>query len=103
MRSKSIKVLGRTIKIRYVTQRELDRDHMDESGESAYGDYNSATSSIRISKDLPEDQQAYTLAHELQHALYDISGMRELLSPQLEELGCRVSEEWAKIARWVRS
>lgn len=84
---KSIRVMGRTIKIKI---KELeDNDH----GQFVFDE---ATIYLSNDPDKQSDQWA-TLLHEMIHSCLAISGVSEVLSPGVEEAICRSIENLAPI------
>lgn len=93
-----VQVLGRTIKIRVVTQRELEKVRaQSEPDEFVHGAYISTDETIYISRALKEDLKHRTLLHELFHAYLDISGSSYLLNETSEEVICTLTENFLEL------
>lgn len=95
MRNKSVDVLGKTYKIRFVKNKQMD--------EQEYGlvDFNSM--GILVNRERGKDHQKDTVIHEIIHALDEDLAMG-LTEKQVRNLGCgffQVLKSNPKLRRWL--
>lgn len=88
MKLKKIKILGRMVDIRLCKEEELAKLMKIDSSETACGVYVSEDNSIYLNQSLDPEQLRYALLHEMYHAMFDISGLAELLEEDMEEALC---------------
>lgn len=78
-------VLGKRVKIQYI-------DEIIAAEDGIFGDFNGATMTIRVRKDLPKKELESTILHELLHAILFITGQSFVLSSDTEEAFVRALE-----------
>lgn len=74
-RKSKIKVLGQWIKI----------EHVDLTKEDLFGDACAITRKIRLETTLTDSEYKRLLAHEVEHIRLRLSGLVEMMTPELEE------------------
>ncbi len=74
-RRKRMKVLGQWVTL----------EHTDLQSEELWGDCDVAKRHIRIKVDATDDEYNRVLRHEVCHMRLGISGLSELMTPELEE------------------
>ena len=78
---KSIKVMGKVVKIKYV-----DRSVLDKMITNAEGIWDSYTETIFIYKKAPKAIQEYYIYHEAGHALLTYTGLDQVINPDMQEV-----------------
>lgn len=82
-------VLGKSVKISYVSKSEL-KAH----GEDLWGVYLPEGPEILIYKHLAVKRRLEVLRHEVMHAMLDISGLSTILNEKEEEAICNLVENF---------
>jgi Zn-dependent peptidase ImmA (M78 family) len=87
MKPKQVKILGRKFKIKYVTVEAIAKKH----GLAAVGLMDWEKKEIFISKALNEHDTLLTLVHEFVHVSHYVTGLNQVIAPEIQELLCETT------------
>lgn len=88
------KILGRTIQIRFVNDRELSALAEDTDVLGLYTE-----GKISLSSSMDEERAKSVLMHEVAHAVLGLSGLSQLLDKNMEEAICTAFETYIDVIR----
>jgi hypothetical protein len=82
-----VNVLGRSFKVKFVTAETL----LKRVGFNAIGVMDWEKREILIFKDLNERERLLCLYHEMVHASHYVSGLNQIIAPELQEILCETT------------
>lgn len=97
---KEIEILGRIIKLKHVSESEI-LEKFSKDGEHRPGSvlawYSTADKTVYYWSGSDEQVQRESILHEIFHATLDVSGVSQLLTEEMEEALCTMTESWLEL------